>query len=114
MVVVGSGYIGLEMAEALIRHGLEVSLISRPPQIMGTLDDDMGALVSQALRDVGVSLYLEETLIAFKTKDGKVTGVVTDKRSAAASAVLGRTPKAEGHDVGRQRLQGCDVQPIPK
>jgi len=81
---------------------------------MGTLDDDMGALVSQALRDVGVSLYLEETLIAFKTKDGKVTGVVTDKRSAAASAVLGRTPKAEGHDVGRQRLQGCDVQPIPK
>jgi NADPH-dependent 2,4-dienoyl-CoA reductase/sulfur reductase-like enzyme len=72
-VVVGGGYIGLEMAEALVRHGLEVSLISRPPQVMGTLDEDMGALVSQALRDVGVTLYLDEELTGFKTKAGKVT-----------------------------------------
>jgi len=87
-VVVGGGYIGLEMAEALVRHGLEVSLISRPPQVMGTLDYDMGALVSQALRDVGVSLYPEETLTAFETKDGKVTGVVTDKRTLPTDIVV--------------------------
>lgn len=87
-VVVGGGYIGLEMAEALVRHGLEVSLISRPPQVMGTLDYDMGALVSQALRDVGVSLYLEETLTAFETKDGKVTGVVTDNRTLPTDIVV--------------------------
>lgn len=87
-VVVGGGYIGLEMAEALVRHGLEVSLISRPPQVMGTLDADMGALVSQALRDVGVSLYLEETLTAFENKDGKVTGVVTDKRTLPTDIVV--------------------------
>ena len=87
-VVVGGGYIGLEMAEALVRHGLEVSLVSRPPQVMGTLDDDMGALVSQALRDVGVSLYPEETLTAFETKDGKVTGVVTDKRTLPTDIVV--------------------------
>ena len=87
-VVVGGGYIGLEMAEALVRHGLEVSLVSRPPQVMGTLDDDMGALVSQALRDVGVSLFLEETLTAFETKDGKVTGVVTDKRTLPTDIVV--------------------------
>ena len=51
-VVVGGGYIGLEMAEALVMNGLEVSLISRSPQVMGTLDEEMGALVSQALRDI--------------------------------------------------------------
>jgi NADPH-dependent 2,4-dienoyl-CoA reductase/sulfur reductase-like enzyme len=87
-VIVGGGYIGLEMAEALVRHGLEVSLINRPPQVMGTLDYDMGALVSQALRDFGVSLYLEETLTAFETNNGKVTGVVTDKRTLPADIVV--------------------------
>lgn len=87
-VVVGGGYIGLEMAEALVMNGLEVSLISRPPQVMGTLDEDMGALVSQALRDVGVSLYLEETLTEFETTAGKVSGIVTDKRTLPADIVI--------------------------
>jgi len=87
-VVVGGGYIGLEMAEALVRRGLEVSLINRPPEVMDTLDQDMGQLVSQALRDLGVTLYLEETLTGFDTKQGKVTGVVTDKRSLPADMVI--------------------------
>lgn len=87
-VVVGGGYIGLEMAEALVMNGLEVSLVSRPPQVMGTLDEDMGMLVSQALRDAGVSLYLDEALTAFETTEGKVTGVVTDKRTLPADIVI--------------------------
>jgi len=87
-VVVGGGYIGLEMAEALVRQGLEVSLISRSPQVMGTLDEEMGALVSQALRDIGVTLHLEEALTEFETKAGKVTGIVTDKRTLPADIVI--------------------------
>ena len=97
-VVIGGGYIGLEMAEALIRRGLEVTLIARPPQVMSTLDEDMGHLVSQALRDFGVTLYLEETLTGFETKGGKVTGVVTDRRSLPADIVilgLGVSPNTE-------------------
>jgi NADPH-dependent 2,4-dienoyl-CoA reductase/sulfur reductase-like enzyme len=87
-VIVGGGYIGLEMAEALVRQGLEVSLVSRPPQVMDTLDEDMGALVSRALRDMGVTLYLEEELTAFETTAGKVTGIVTDKRTLPADMVI--------------------------
>jgi len=87
-VVIGGGYIGLEMAEALVRHGLEVSLVNRAPQVMVSLDYDMGALVSEALRDLGVSLHLEETLTAFETKKGKVTGVVTDRRTLPADIVI--------------------------
>ncbi len=87
-VVVGGGYIGLEMAEALVMNGLEVSLISRSSQVMVTLDEDMGALVSQALREVGVALYLDEALIEFATTAGKVTGIVTDKRSLPADIVI--------------------------
>jgi len=87
-VVVGGGYIGLEMAEALVRHGLQVCLIDRSAQVMGTLDEDMGALVSQALREVGVTLYLEEALTEFKTTDGKVSAVVTNKRTLPADIVI--------------------------
>jgi NADPH-dependent 2,4-dienoyl-CoA reductase/sulfur reductase-like enzyme len=87
-VVVGGGYIGLEMAEALVRRGLEVALVNRSPQVMGTLDDDMGALVSQALREFGVTLYLEETLTGFDTMGRNVTGVVTDKRNLPADIVI--------------------------
>jgi NADPH-dependent 2,4-dienoyl-CoA reductase/sulfur reductase-like enzyme len=87
-IIVGGGYIGLEMAEALVMNGLDVSLISRPTQVMGTLDEDMGALVSQALRDNGVSLYLDETLTGFETTAGIVTGIVTDKRTLPADIVI--------------------------
>jgi len=87
-VVVGGGYIGLEMAEALIRNGLDVSLVDRSAEVMGTLDDEMGALVSKVLRDLGVTLYLEEALTAFETKAGKVTGIVTDKRALPADIVI--------------------------
>ncbi len=87
-IIVGGGYIGLEMAEALVMNGLDVSLISRPAQVMATVDEDMGALVSQAVQDIGVTLYLDETLTAFETTGGKVTGVVTDKRTLPADIVI--------------------------
>ena len=61
-VIVGGGYIGLEMAEALIRQGLAVTLVDREPQVMGTLDPDMGALVAEALRGIGVTVLSGETL----------------------------------------------------
>ena len=97
-VVVGGGYIGLEMAEALVRQGLDVSLVQRSPEVMGTLDPDMGELVSQALRDIGVTLYLEEQLEAFEQKDGAVTAVVTSRRTLPTDlAILGMgvQPNAE-------------------
>lgn len=88
VVIVGGGYIGLEMAEAFIRLGLEVSLVQRGAQVMETLDPDMGALISEALREIGVTLYLEESLTGFEGTGGKVGGVVTDQRTLAAELVL--------------------------
>ncbi len=87
-VVVGGGYIGLEMAEALLRRGLKVSLVEMAPQVMNTLDPDMGAGVSQALRDAGATLYLEERLEHFETEDGRVAAVVTDKQTLPADLVI--------------------------
>jgi NADPH-dependent 2,4-dienoyl-CoA reductase/sulfur reductase-like enzyme len=97
-VVIGGGYIGLEMAEALIMRGLDVSLVDRGVQVMNTLDPDMGSLVSDALVEAGVKLYREETLEAFEVADGRVKAVVTSKRTLPADIVilgLGVRPNTE-------------------
>lgn len=87
-VIVGGGYIGLEMAESLLERGLKVSLINRSEQVMNTLDPDMGALVSEALRGLGVELFLGEALTGFDVKEGKVAVVLTDKQSIPADIVI--------------------------
>lgn len=98
-VVIGGGYIGLEIAEALHCHrGLKVSLVEKATHVMGTLDPDMGTLVSEAVSDVGINLFLEETLLGFETRSGRVEAVVTDKRTLPADLVilgLGVRPNTE-------------------
>lgn len=89
VVVIGGGYIGLEMAEVLhCRLGLDVSVVERAPQVMGTLDPDMGYLVSESLREVGITVYLTESLSGFEVSGGRVSAVVTDKRTLPADLVV--------------------------
>ncbi len=87
-VIVGGGYIGLEMAESLCRRGIEVSLVDRNPQVMGTLDPDMGSFIGVALGETGVALHLDEALLGFEVADGAVCGVVTDRRTLPADIVI--------------------------
>lgn len=97
-VIIGGGYIGLEMAEALITRGLEVSLVQRGPQVMRTLDEDMGVLISSGLREMGVTLFLGEGVTGFDLRGGCVTGVVTEKRTLPADLVIlgiGVRPRTE-------------------
>ena len=103
-VVVGGGYIGLEMAEALVLRGVQVSLVERAPHPMTTLDPDMGALVSDALRGLGIDLYESESVTGFETKDDHVSAVVTAHRTLPADIVilgLGARPNvAMARDAG--------------
>jgi NADPH-dependent 2,4-dienoyl-CoA reductase/sulfur reductase-like enzyme len=87
-VVVGGGYIGLEMAEALVMRRLDVALVDAAPQPMKTLDEDMGALVADALRRVGVTLYLGERVTGFETSAGRVRAVATANRVLPADLVI--------------------------
>jgi NADPH-dependent 2,4-dienoyl-CoA reductase/sulfur reductase-like enzyme len=89
-VIVGGGYIGIEMAEALVTRGLKVAVVDMLPQVMGTLDADMAALVAEALDEAGVDLYLGEKLEGFDGAAGGLAAVKTDKQVLAADlAVLG-------------------------
>jgi NADPH-dependent 2,4-dienoyl-CoA reductase/sulfur reductase-like enzyme len=75
IVVVGSGYIGLEMAEAFVERGCAATVVEQAAQPMGTLDPDMGRLVAVAMETHGVRLRTQVEVTGFEpgrvlTSDG--------------------------------------------
>ncbi len=66
-VVVGGGYIGLEMAEQLQRRGLTVAVAEALPQVMAPLDPEMAAWLHEELRAHGVTLHLGDGVAAFES-----------------------------------------------
>ena len=87
-VVVGGGYIGVEMAEAMINRGLTVTLVERGPQPMSTVDPDMGAMVADALRSLGIDVRTGAAVKGLERRDGTVTAVVTDAGTVPADVVV--------------------------
>ncbi len=77
-VVVGGGFIGLEMVENLHDAGLKVSVVEKSNQVMAPIDYAMATIVHQHLRQKGVSLYLEEGVSGFD-QDGKHIKVILEK-----------------------------------
>jgi NADPH-dependent 2,4-dienoyl-CoA reductase/sulfur reductase-like enzyme len=86
-VIVGGGYIGLEAAEALVNRGVPTALVEAAPQVMSRIDPDMGELVSQAVRDIGVELHLEEKVEAIEGAE-RVRAVRTAARTLDADLVV--------------------------
>ncbi|GAA3078654.1 MULTISPECIES: FAD-dependent oxidoreductase [Streptomyces] len=96
-VVVGAGYIGVEMAEALVSRGYEVTVLHRGAQPMATLDPDMGALVHEAMNRMGI-----------RTVAGaEVTKVLTDEEGRAVAVA---TASGEEHPADVVVL-GIGVEP---
>jgi NADPH-dependent 2,4-dienoyl-CoA reductase/sulfur reductase-like enzyme len=102
-VVVGGGYIGLELAEALVERNLRVTLIDQAPQLMTTLDADMAAHVQDAAQghdiDVRLSVRLEEVLL---DGDGRPRGVRTSDGDIAAQHVVVATGVKPETTLARQ------------
>jgi NADPH-dependent 2,4-dienoyl-CoA reductase/sulfur reductase-like enzyme len=87
-VVVGGGYIGVEMAEALVRRGLDVTLVEREAQPMSTVDPDMGTMVRAAMEGMGITVRTGESVSALGSADGRVSTVVTDRGELPADIVV--------------------------
>jgi NADPH-dependent 2,4-dienoyl-CoA reductase/sulfur reductase-like enzyme/rhodanese-related sulfurtransferase len=68
-VVIGAGYIGMEMAEILKHSGIKVSIIEASSQILGPLDPDMAAIIEKYVRELGIELYLNKTVTSFEGED---------------------------------------------
>lgn len=88
-VVVGAGYIGVEMAEALINRGYEVTVVNRGKEPMSTLDPDMGRLVHTAMEGLGITMVDDAEVTKVLTgDDGRVRAVVTDDAEYPADVVV--------------------------
>ena len=101
VVVVGAGYIGLEMAEAFVRRGCPtVTVVEKSGEVMGTLDPDMGAMVGDAMRRFGIAVRTGVAATGFEpgvvhTSDGDLPadlvvlglGVAPDAALAAGAGV---------------------------
>ncbi|WP_164701459.1 FAD-dependent oxidoreductase [Modestobacter sp. KNN46-3] len=78
VVVVGGGYIGLEIAEACQVRGLQVTVVDRSATPVGTFDPDIGEFIADAVRGVGIDLLLSEAVVAIDVgPDGRARAVMT-------------------------------------
>ncbi|CAM5383634.1 FAD-dependent oxidoreductase [Streptomyces canus] len=88
-VVVGAGYIGVEMAEALINRGYEVTVVNRGSEPMSTLDPDMGRLVHEAMEGLGITMVDDAAVTKVLTgEDGRVRAVATENAEYPAAVVV--------------------------
>lgn len=88
-VVVGAGYIGVEMAEALINRGYEVTVVNRGSEPMSTLDPDMGRLVHEAMEGLGITMVDDAAVTkVLADEDGRVRAVATQDAEYPADVVV--------------------------
>lgn len=86
-VIVGGGYIGLEMAEALAERGLHVDIVEMLPQVMPNIDADMAEHIVEELNRQNVGLHLNHRVDAF-SGNGQIREVVTQSGSFPAELVI--------------------------
>ncbi|MDQ0993645.1 FAD-dependent oxidoreductase [Streptomyces sp. V3I7] len=88
-VVVGAGYIGVEMAEALVKRGYAVTVVNRGAEPMSTLDPDMGCLVHRAMEGLGITMVNDADVTKLLTgREGRVRAVATDDAEYPADVVV--------------------------
>ena len=88
-VVVGAGYIGVEMAEAMVLRDLEVTILDHAPEPFTQIDPDMGAIVREAMEGMGMTVRTGVSVEGFDVDDdGRVTAVRTDQDTHPADIVI--------------------------
>jgi NADPH-dependent 2,4-dienoyl-CoA reductase/sulfur reductase-like enzyme/rhodanese-related sulfurtransferase len=87
-VIVGAGYIGLEMVEALVERGVAVTLVEQQPYVLPILDPEMADQIEGTLRQRGVELRLGHTLEKVVVQDGRVTEVRLGDASVVSTDVV--------------------------
>lgn len=88
-VIIGAGYVGLEMAEALHHLDIDVTLIHRHPYPLSKIDEHTGKLLSSVLKESGIHFVSDTSVKSFgKAGDGTVKTVVTDNGVFDANLVI--------------------------
>ncbi len=106
-VIVGAGFIGLEMAEMLLERGIKVSLIEASSQILGPIDPEMAAIIQSYMQFEGIDVYLKDQVVSLDgTEIVKSVGLKSGKQIPADFVVLGIGVKPE---VGLAKEAGLAI-----
>ena len=87
-VMVGGGFIGLEVAENLRELGMDVTIVQRPKQLMNPFDTDMASFIHAEMRKHGVKLALGYSVEGFAERDGGVDVLLKDNAPIHADMVV--------------------------
>ncbi|WP_248704884.1 FAD-dependent oxidoreductase [Curtobacterium sp. MWU13-2055] len=88
VAVVGAGYIGLEMTEGLVARGFDTTLIQRGPEVLSTLDPELGSLVTAEVRRHGATVLTGSTVTAITPAGGGQWRVATSSTSGDAEGTF--------------------------
>ena len=111
MLILGAGPIGIEMAAALNRLGVHVTVIQRSGEILKKDDPELATKLLELLRDEGVEILLETEAVRFGQSDGQITADLKGKagnRQVTAESVLvsvGRVPNVENLDLEKAGVE---------
>jgi NADPH-dependent 2,4-dienoyl-CoA reductase/sulfur reductase-like enzyme len=87
-IIIGGGYIGLEMADALRHRGLEVTVLEFLPEILSTMDPEMGRLIRNELESKGVRVILGKAVQSIDRKNGSLQVHTSSTETETADVVL--------------------------
>lgn len=103
LIVIGGGYVGLELAQAIRRFGSRITVIERGPQLASREDSDVGAALLELFRDEGIEVLLNANVVTVEGRSGRQVRVKVEDGEAArvleATDLLiatGRTPNTQG------------------
>jgi len=103
LVVIGGGYVGLELAQAYRRFGSRVSIIEAGPQLAGREDSDVATAILEMLRDEGIVVHVEAKVLGVQGRSGETVSLQTRTPSGDQTiegsdilVAVGRTPNTSG------------------
>ena len=103
LVVIGGGYVGLELAQAYRRFGSRVTIIEMGPQLAGGEDPDVAAALQEMLHDEGIAVHLGAKVLGVRGRSGQTVSLQlhtpSGDRTIEGSDILvaaGRTPNTAG------------------
>lgn len=87
-VVVGAGYIGLEIAENLAKDGVKPFVLDMAPHVLPGFDEEMAAYIEGKLADAGIPVVTGVKVTGLEGQDGKVKKVLTDRKAYKCDLVV--------------------------
>lgn len=87
-VVIGGGYVGIEMVESLVERGIEVAVVESNPQILKPVDPEMAVIAAKVLQDHGVKQYMNNGVAAFEDLGNEVAVVLADGTKVTGELII--------------------------